>query len=443
MIAPFAVGDSVIFRRSFPGTTFTQHVWTLGTVKSICFKSFSCDIALENNYTILNQPWCDMRTKTDETVNILGVTPDALDVCDICGDPSSEKDDNILYCDRCECIVHQSCYGVETVPEGDWFCRPCQSIVDYEKKMKTKESEEVAMKAPPEPLCVLCSNKVNSGGAFGRIAYENETEGGPKRCTVYPYWCHISCGRFFNETYMLEYHDKTNFTDYSYDPSIIRGIPKIDPQRFTKLSCVICKAPNPRGIEPNPNYLALPGGSGACVQCSEDDCYKAFHGRCAIMSGLHVDCGSEKKVFYCEEHTRKRLRALSREKQPKLVAARRAELSKRNINVKRSSSPLPSVQSLDNIKSKMSQAVESLNVFFSRNTQVNLLKLLEDAETKRQRRPQNKKKVKTNDKAESKQSNSEAKLETALKFTFKKFSAVVRESKEGKLKSVCHQICRV
>ena len=34
----------------------------------------------------------------------------------------------IVFCDFCGIPVHQSCYGIEQVPEGEWFCMPCTAL---------------------------------------------------------------------------------------------------------------------------------------------------------------------------------------------------------------------------------------------------------------------------------------------------------------------------
>lgn len=43
-------------------------------------------------------------------------------VCEVCRGGEALLDDNIVACDGCDTAVHQSCYGIEEVPEGDWFC---------------------------------------------------------------------------------------------------------------------------------------------------------------------------------------------------------------------------------------------------------------------------------------------------------------------------------
>ena len=53
------------------------------------------------------------------------VPADEGDSCRICGNGQSWSTNLILYCDGCDMPVHQLCYDVSTVPEGDWFCRNC------------------------------------------------------------------------------------------------------------------------------------------------------------------------------------------------------------------------------------------------------------------------------------------------------------------------------
>jgi origin recognition complex subunit 4 len=47
------------------------------------------------------------------------------DVCSICKKPDSKPPNEIIFCDGCDMAVHQRCYGVLSIPEGDWLCRNC------------------------------------------------------------------------------------------------------------------------------------------------------------------------------------------------------------------------------------------------------------------------------------------------------------------------------
>jgi rubredoxin len=49
------------------------------------------------------------------------------DRCRVCGDGKSLSSNLILYCDGCDIPVHQACYDVVNVPDGDWFCRRCEA----------------------------------------------------------------------------------------------------------------------------------------------------------------------------------------------------------------------------------------------------------------------------------------------------------------------------
>ncbi|KAK3294809.1 origin recognition complex subunit 4 C-terminus-domain-containing protein [Chaetomium fimeti] len=47
------------------------------------------------------------------------------EVCAICSKPDSKAPNEIVFCDNCDMPVHQQCYGLAEVPEGDWICRNC------------------------------------------------------------------------------------------------------------------------------------------------------------------------------------------------------------------------------------------------------------------------------------------------------------------------------
>ncbi len=57
------------------------------------------------------------------------------EVCAVCSKPDSRRGNEIVFCDGCDMAVHQKCYGLRDIPEGDWLCRNCSQ-------------EEVATLAP-------------------------------------------------------------------------------------------------------------------------------------------------------------------------------------------------------------------------------------------------------------------------------------------------------
>lgn len=175
-------------------------------------------------------------------------------VCCICMDGDCMDSNAILFCDMCNLAVHQDCYGVPYIPEGQWLCRHC-------------------LQSPTQPAnCILCPNK---GGAVKKTEDDQ--------------WGHVVCALWvpevgFSNTVFIEPID---------------GVSNIPPARW-KLACYLCKEK----------------GVGACIQCHKANCYTAFHVSCAQKAGLFMkmepikeltDSGvptfSVKKTAYCGAHT--------------------------------------------------------------------------------------------------------------------------------------------
>ncbi|KAI9292955.1 hypothetical protein K502DRAFT_331936 [Neoconidiobolus thromboides FSU 785] len=166
--------------------------------------------------------------------------------CEICKETDCENSNAIIFCDGCDLAVHQDCYGVPYIPEGQWLCRKC--IV-----------------SPSNPVtCILCPNE---GGAFKQTGLNS--------------WAHVLCAIWIPEV---------SFGSSVYiEP--IEGVDTIPKSRW-KLICYLCKQ-----------------RKGACVQCSVKSCSASFHVTCAFFAKFTMkykvmpDSLSTKP--YCHRHVSK------------------------------------------------------------------------------------------------------------------------------------------
>jgi len=177
-----------------------------------------------------------------------GEEPDSK--CAICDDGDCENANAIVFCDGCDLAVHQECYGVPYIPEGQWLCRKCQLVGNA------------------RPSCIFCPNE---GGAFKQ--------------TLNSKWAHLFCAFWIPEVNIG-------------NPSLmepITDVEKVPPSRW-KLLCYICKQ-----------------DMGASIQCSDGRCYEAFHLTCARQAGLYLQMktiGGQNTLMdpsqlraYCHKHT--------------------------------------------------------------------------------------------------------------------------------------------
>ncbi|KAK2589927.1 origin recognition complex subunit 4 [Conoideocrella luteorostrata] len=70
--------------------------------------------------------------------------------CEICSKPDSKSPNEIILCDNCDFAVHQQCYDISEIPEGEWLCKSCSQEDVLKTPNKSADSgPKVAEPAQP------------------------------------------------------------------------------------------------------------------------------------------------------------------------------------------------------------------------------------------------------------------------------------------------------
>ncbi|XP_057460543.1 uncharacterized protein LOC130751036 [Actinidia eriantha] len=175
--------------------------------------------------------------------------------CAVCRSTDGDPSDPIVFCDGCDLMVHQTCYGsplTEGVPEGDWFCAQCLA--------SQTQLPHIGTNMPFS--CCLCP-----------------VSGGAVKLTTDGRWAHIVCSLFVPEVFFA-YPESREGIDCSRVPD----------WRWEQ-SCYVCESV-----------------SGCVIDCSEPKCELGFHVTCGLKEDLCIEYREGRKkgavvAGFCKNHT--------------------------------------------------------------------------------------------------------------------------------------------
>ena len=205
------------------------------------------------------------------------------EVCDICREGYSEPGDMLVFCDRCNIAVHQGCYGIKEVPEGDWVCSVCAHGL-----------------RPSQVRCYICKQP---GGAMHR--------------TPEGFFIHLICAYYTPELSL----------NLNGPEVLVEGIARISRER-AQLVCCLC------------------GQRGAgCVQCSSRNCSVSFHPFCALKAGYLLTSDEKNGVFmylsYCRDHTEKKRRKTEQPASADATPKKKRKMRKKKEKAKATVASIP------------------------------------------------------------------------------------------------------
>jgi len=197
--------------------------------------------------------------------------------CPVCGFVWWYSWDPMIVCEGCGVEVHCTCYGLcnsdhtGVIPDGAFWCDACShQIQEAGLDVATTPTPHLRAACHPE-TCVICGQQqADVVDAFKAVASPDPRLNGK--------FAHILCAVWIPECYLADEAKR----------SPVMGVENISKDRMA-LTCHYCDRP------------------GACIQCEESRCLKAYHPICARSLNLYMrDISPEddqaKRVLYCRTH---------------------------------------------------------------------------------------------------------------------------------------------
>jgi hypothetical protein len=235
-------------------------------------------------------------------------------VCMVCFNGVSDDINCILFCDGCNAALHQACYGVGEIPEGDFFCERCRTVTEMCENPQIDFSYGDCARGV---MCCLCP--LQHGGL---------------KATTDGRWVHLCCATWAGSGSLITDLDEMGPVDVSGVP--VQGV--VDPNSRTNR----LQGRAPSSSSGNPQHMSdagadeggpantatteavvTTGGSAnyphteACVYCKvlgglllsccsgikggTQRCSTVFHPLCAWFAGAYVETTVTDVTFQASE----------------------------------------------------------------------------------------------------------------------------------------------
>jgi hypothetical protein len=186
-------------------------------------------------------------------------------LCMCCFDGTSSENNRIVFCDGCNAAMHQICYGITEIPEGDYYCDRCKFL----QKLSATLDDDIEPAVVKDTVkCCLCP--LQHGGI---------------KLTTDGRWVHVCCALWSQDTEIVDLKDMSpiNISNVNFTPFPSAAERKRS-YSASEGSCAFCNQPG--------GYLATCSFSGPDkFSLNEGDlfcCQRKFHPLCAWFSGCLI-----------------------------------------------------------------------------------------------------------------------------------------------------------